>query len=151
MCSSDLLYGHGTAESRLGRILRNVKEPYIIETKVGRILKNVDQAEPVPWFPDADPHIEPVFDYSKDGILRSLEDSLKRLGVDHIDIALMHDCENHVDEAISNAYPILHTLKSQGVIKAIGVGLNFPDIAMRIMSEVDLDIDRKSTRLNSSH
>ena len=134
------LYGHGTAESRLGRILRNVNEPYIIETKVGRILKNVDQAEPVPWFPDADPHIEPVFDYSKDGILRSLEDSLKRLGVDHIDIALMHDCENHVVEAINNAYPILHTLKSQGVIKAIGVGLNFPDIAMRIMSEVDLDI-----------
>ena len=134
------LYGHGSAESRLGRILRNVKEPYIIETKVGRILRNVEQAEPVPWFPDADPHIEPVFDYSKDGILRSLEDSLKRLGVDHVDIALMHDCENHVDEAINNAYPILHTLKSQGVIKAIGVGLNFPDIAMRIMSEVDLDI-----------
>ena len=73
-------------------------------------------------------------------LFRSFEDSLNRLGVNHIDIALMHDCENHVEEAIENAYPVLHTLKSQGVIKAIGVGLNFPDVAMRIMSEVDLDI-----------
>ena len=134
------LYGHGSAEYRLGRILKTVKEPFVLETKVGRILKKVDQADPVPWFPDADPHIEPVFDYSRDGILRSFEDSLNRLGVSHIDIALMHDCENHVREAIENAYPVLHTLKSQGIIKAIGVGLNFPDIAMQIMSEVDLDI-----------
>jgi D-threo-aldose 1-dehydrogenase len=134
------LYGHGTAETRLGRILKNVKDPYVIETKVGRILKKVDQANPMPWFPDADPHIEPVFDYSRDGILKSLEDSLERLGVSHIDIALMHDCENHVEEAINNAFPVLHTLKGQGIIKAIGVGLNFPDVAMRIMSEVDLDI-----------
>jgi len=134
------LYGHGSSELRLGRILKTVKEPFVLETKVGRILKRVEQAEPVPWFPDADPHIEPVFDYSRDGIMKSLEDSLTRLGVDHIDIALMHDCENHQEEAINNAYPVLHTLKQQGVIKAIGVGLNFPDIAMRIMSEVDLDI-----------
>jgi D-threo-aldose 1-dehydrogenase len=134
------LYGHGSSELRLGRILKTVKEPFVLETKVGRILKSVEQAEPVPWFPDADPHIEPVFDYSRDGIMKSLEDSLTRLGVDHIDIALMHDCENHQEEAINNAYPVLHTLKQQGVIKAIGVGLNFPDIAMRIMSEVDLDI-----------
>jgi D-threo-aldose 1-dehydrogenase len=134
------LYGHGSSELRLGRILKTVKEPFVLETKVGRILKRVEQAEPVPWFPDADPHIEPVFDYSRDGIMKSLEDSLTRLGVDHIDIALMHDCENHQEEAINNAYPVLHTLKQQGVIKAIGVGLNFPDIAMRVMSEVDLDI-----------
>ena len=134
------LYGHGMAEERLGRILKTVTDPYVLETKVGRVLKHVDKANPMPWFPDADPHIEPTFDYSRDGILRSFEDSLNRLGVNHIDIALMHDCENHVEEAIENAYPVLHTLKSQGVIKAIGVGLNFPDVAMRIMSEVDLDI-----------
>ncbi|MEN9735802.1 MAG: hypothetical protein RL129_512 [Actinomycetota bacterium] len=105
------LYGHGSSELRLGRILKTVKEPFVLETKVGRILKSVEQAEPVPWFPDADPHIEPVFDYSRDGIMKSLEDSLTRLGVDHIDIALMHDCENHQEEAINNAYPVLHTLK----------------------------------------
>ena len=134
------LYGHGSAEYRLGRILKSVKDPFVLETKVGRVLRKVEKADPVPWFPDADPHIQPEFDYSKDGILKSFEDSLTRLGVSHIDIALMHDCENHVEEAINNAFPVLHTLKSQGVIKAIGVGLNFPDIALRIMEEVDLDI-----------
>lgn len=134
------LYGHGSSETRLGRILKTVNTPFVLETKVGRVLKTVEKADPVPWFPDADPHIQPVFDYSRDGILKSFEDSLNRLGVSHIDIALMHDCENHVEEAINNAFPVLHTLKSQGVIKAIGVGLNFPDVAIRIMEEVDLDI-----------
>ena len=134
------LYGHGSAETRLGRILKSVTEPFILETKVGRVLKEVEKANPVPWFPDADPHIQPEFDYSRDGILKSFEDSLERLGVSHIDIVLMHDCENHINEAINNAFPVLHTLKSQGVIKAIGVGLNFPDVALRIMEEVDLDI-----------
>ena len=134
------LYGHGSAETRLGRIIKSVTEPFILETKVGRVLKKVEKADPVPWFPDADPHIQPEFDYSRDGILKSFEDSLERLGVSHIDIVLMHDCENHINEAINNAFPVLHTLKSQGVIKAIGVGLNFPDVALRIMEEVDLDI-----------
>lgn len=134
------LYGHGSSEIRLGRILKTVTEPYVLETKVGRVLNRVEKADPVSWFPDADPHIEPVFDYSRDGILKSLHDSLERMGVDHIDIALMHDAENHVDEAIHNAYPVLAELKAQRVIKAIGVGLNFCDVAMKIMKEVDLDI-----------
>lgn len=134
------LYGHGSAEIRLGRILRTLQSPFILETKVGRILKHVEAAEPVPWFPDADPHIEPVFDYSRDGILRSIDDSLERMGVDHIDIALMHDCENHSEEAINNAYPVLANLRDQGIIKAVGVGLNFVDVAMKIMKAVDLDI-----------
>jgi len=134
------LYGHGMAEQRLGRILKNVKEPYVLETKVGRVLQYVEKAEPMPWFPDADPHLQPVFDYSREGILKSFNDSLERLGVDHIDIALMHDAENHVSEAINNAYPVLADLKAQGVIKAIGIGINFCDVAMKIMKEVDLDI-----------
>ena len=134
------LYGHGSAEIRLGRILKTSQAPYVLETKVGRILKHVEAAEPVPWFPDADPHIEPVFDYSRDGILRSIDDSLERMGVDHIDIALMHDCENYSDEAINNAYPVLANLRDQGIIKAVGVGLNFVDVAMKIMKAVDLDI-----------
>ena len=134
------LYGHGSAEIRLGRILRTLQSPFILETKVGRILKHVEAAEPVPWFPDADPHIEPVFDYSRDGILHSIDDSLERMGVDHIDIALMHDCENHSEEAINNAYPVLANLRDQGIIKAVGVGLNFVDVAMKIMKAVDLDI-----------
>jgi D-threo-aldose 1-dehydrogenase len=134
------LYGHGLAEERLGRILSNVTKPFVLQTKVGRVLNWVEKADPVPWFPDADPHIQPVFDYSADGIKRSLEESLKRLGVDHVDIALMHDAENHIPEAINIAYPVLADLKRQGVIKAVGIGINFCDIAIEIMKNVDLDI-----------
>lgn len=134
------LYGHGLAEERLGRILSNVTKPFVLQTKVGRVLNWVEKADPVPWFPDADPHIQPVFDYSADGIKRSLDESLKRLGVDRIDIALMHDAENHISEAINIAYPVLADLKRQGIIKAIGIGINFCDVAIEIMKNVDLDI-----------
>ena len=134
------LYGHGLAEERLGRILGKVSQPFVIQTKVGRVLNWVEKADPVPWFPDADPHIQPVFDYSADGIRRSLEESLKRLGVDHIDIALMHDAENHIPEAINIAYPVLADLKRQGIIKAVGIGINLCDVAIEIMKNVDLDI-----------
>ena len=115
------LYGHGLSEERLGRVLRTVPEPFILETKVGRVLNRVEKADPVPWFPDADPHIQPVFDYSPEGIKRSFNESLERLGVD-------------------NAYPVLADFKRQGIIKAIGIGINFCDAAMKIMKEVDLDL-----------
>ena len=134
------LYGHGLAEERLGRILSNVTKPFVLQTKVGRVLNWVEKADPVPWFPDADPHIQPVFDYSADGIRRSLGESLKRLGVDHIDIALMHDAENHIPQAMNIAYPVLADLKRQGIIKAVGIGINFCDVAIEIMKNVDLDI-----------
>jgi len=134
------LYGHGLAEERLGRILSNVTKPFVLQTKVGRVLNWVEKADPVPWFPDADPHIQPVFDYSADGIKRSLDESLKRLGLDQLDIALMHDAENHISEAINIAYPVLADLKRQGIIKAIGIGINFCDAAVEIMRDVDLDI-----------
>ena len=134
------LYGHGLAEERLGRILSNVTKPFVLQTKVGRVLNWVEKADPVPWFPDADPHVQPVFDYSADGIKRSLDESLKRLGVDQIDIALMHDAENYITEAINIAYPVLADLKRQGIIKAVGIGINFCDVAIEIMKNVDLDI-----------
>ena len=134
------LYGHGLAEERLGRILRTVTKPFVLETKVGRVLNWVEKADPVPWFPDADPHMQPVFDYSADGIKRSLDESLKRLGVDHIDIALMHEAENYIPQAINTAYPVLADLKRQGIIKAVGIGINFCDAALEIMKSVDLDI-----------
>ena len=134
------LYGHGLAEQRLGRILENVSKPFVLQTKVGRVLNWVEKADPVPWFPDADPHIKPVFDYSAEGIKRSFNESLERMGVDHIDIALMHDAENHIPQAINDAYPVLADFKRQGIIKAIGIGINFCDVAIEIMKNVDLDI-----------
>jgi len=134
------LYGHGLAEERLGRILSKASKPYVLQTKVGRVLNWVEKADPVPWFPDADPHIQPVFDYSAEGIKRSFNESLERMGVGHIDIALMHDAENHIPQAINEAYPVLADLKRQGIIKAIGIGINFCDVAIEIMKNVDLDI-----------
>jgi D-threo-aldose 1-dehydrogenase len=134
------LYGHGLAEERLGRILSKASKPYVLQTKVGRVLNWVEKADPVPWFPDADPHIQPVFDYSAEGIKRSFNESLERMGIGHIDIALMHDAENHIPQAINEAYPVLADLKRQGIIKAIGIGINFCDVAIEIMKNVDLDI-----------
>lgn len=133
------LYGHGRAEIRLGRALRAAGKPYALSTKVGRVLNTATNVD-LGWFADADPNLEPVYDYSGDGIKRSIEDSLKRLGVDHIDIALMHDSENHVSEAIHSAYPVLADLRSQGVIKAVGMGLNLCPASIAIMKETDLDV-----------
>ncbi len=133
-------YGHGIAEKRVGKALRNTKVPFIIETKVGRVLKHVEGVEPEKWFPDAPRDIVPIYDYSKEGIKRSFEESLERLGLPHIDIVLMHDAEDYIPEAIENAFPVLADLKRQGLIKAIGLGMNYVEPALEIMRETELDI-----------
>lgn len=133
-------YGHGIAEKRVGKALRNAKVPFIIETKVGRVLKHVEGVEPEKWFPDAPRDIVPIYDYSKEGIKRSFEESLERLGLPHIDIVLMHDAEDYIPEAIENAFPVLADLKRQGLIKAIGLGMNYVEPALEIMRETELDI-----------
>ncbi len=132
-------YGHGVAELRLGRILQRIGKPYVLETKVGRVLNPTNQADKA-WFADANPHLEPVFDFSADGVKRSIEESLKRLGVDHIDIALLHDAEDHLPQAINEAYPVLDSFRSQGVIKAVGMGLNLCQPSVTIMKNTDLNV-----------
>lgn len=132
-------YGHGTAEIRLGRILKKTNSQFVLETKVGRVLNPTDNAETA-WFADANPHLEPVFDFSADGIKRSIEESLTRLGVDHIDIALLHDAENNLRQAIDEAFPVLDNYRSQGVIKAVGTGLNYCEPSIKIIEECDLNI-----------
>lgn len=133
-------YGHGVAEIRLGRALQNAKVPFVVETKVGRVLKRVEGVEPEKWFPDAPRDIVPIYDYSKAGIRQSFEESLERLGLPHIDIVLMHDAEDYIPEAINNAFPVLADLRSQGLIKAIGLGMNYVEPALEIMKNTDLDI-----------
>ncbi len=133
-------YGHGVAEIRLGRALQNAKVPFIVETKVGRVLKRVEGVEPEKWFPDAPRDIVPIYDYSKAGIRQSFEESLERLGLPHIDIVLMHDAEDYIPDAINNAFPVLADLRSQGLIKAIGLGMNYVEPALEIMKNTDLDI-----------
>lgn len=133
-------YGHGVAEIRVGKVLQSTKLPYVIETKVGRILQKVENAKLFPWFPDAPRDVMPIFDYSADGIRRSFNESLERMGLDHLDIVLMHDAEEHIKEAIENAFPVLAEYRSQGLIKAVGIGINYVEPALEIMKNTDLDI-----------
>ncbi|MFY8254368.1 MAG: aldo/keto reductase, partial [Candidatus Planktophila sp.] len=71
---------------------------------------------------------------------RAFDESLERMGLDHLDIVLMHDCEKHVKEAIENAFPVLAEYRSQGLIKAVGIGINHAEEALQIMKGTDLDI-----------
>jgi D-threo-aldose 1-dehydrogenase len=105
------LYGLGVSEERVGKALREFpRESYVISTKIGRVLTEDRSGY--------------VFDYSRDGVLRSLESSLGRLGVEYVDILHIHDPDNHQHEALETAFPTLAELRRQGVIKAIGAGMN---------------------------
>jgi D-threo-aldose 1-dehydrogenase len=140
------LYGHGNAEKMIGSALSKTDKPVVISTKVGRVLEKFSpeeiagKVEGLAPFIGVDPTIFPVFDFSRDGILRSIEDSLTRLKVSSIDIALIHDADDRIDEAIKNSYPVLDELRSQGVIKGVGVGMNICSYATKAVKETDLDI-----------
>lgn len=140
------LYGHGNAEIRLGAALKKSQKPFVISTKVGRVLKKFTPGEiagkvdGLAAYVGVDPTIFPVFDFSKAGILKSLEDSLQRLNISSIDIALIHDADDQIDQAIAESYPVLDDLRSQGVIKGIGVGMNFCSYATKAVKQMDLDI-----------
>jgi D-threo-aldose 1-dehydrogenase len=133
------LYGHGLSEVRLGRALRESGKKFIISTKVGRVLNPADKAQPSWLFADADPRIEATFDWSPNGVRRSLLESLERLGLDRVDIVHMHDADDHLYEAIHTTFPVLADLRAQGIINAIGIGLNLCKPSIKIMNETDLD------------
>ena len=81
-----------------------------------------------------------IFDYSRDGVLRSVEDSLTRLGLDRIDILFIHDPDEHWEAAIGQAYPALHDLRAQGVVGAIGAGMNQAEMLTRFAREGEFDV-----------
>lgn len=132
-------YGFGLSETRVGEALRDVpRDSYTLSTKVGRVIVDGEA-------PPGDAFVEgrnkrAVFDYSRDGVLRSLEESLQRLGIDRVDIAYIHDCDDHFDEAIGGAYPALEQLRSEGVVGAIGAGLNQTEMLTRFVTETDMDV-----------
>ncbi len=137
------LYGSGRAEVRLGRGLNAAKRPYVLSTKVGRVLNpvsGVSNAGGLAGFADADTSVEPVFDYSRAGVRRSFEESLKRLNVDRIDVALIHDADDRIDEAIKYAYPALEEMRAEGMVSTIGVGMNFCSPTIKAVVETDIDI-----------
>ncbi|MCZ8036363.1 MAG: aldo/keto reductase [Novosphingobium sp.] len=119
------MYGNGSAERRLGEVLRSKpRGTFILATKVGRLLR----LPPVPQGEDAyykgTPPERPVFDFSYDGVMRSLEESLVRLGLERIDILHIHDPDGHEGEAMAGAYKALDRLRAEGSIRAIGAGMN---------------------------
>lgn len=116
------LYGHGLSERRLGGALRGrPRDAYVLATKVGRRL--VAGSDPDTIFA-AVPPLRPVFDFSYDGTLRAVDESLARLGVDRIDVLHVHDPDDHEADAVAGAFRALRRLRDEGVIGAVGAGMN---------------------------
>jgi D-threo-aldose 1-dehydrogenase len=143
------LYGHGLSEHRIGQVLRQrPRASFVLSTKVGRIL------EPMPehkinrgWFAGG-LNFEPHYDYSHDGAMRSLEHSLHRLGMNRVDVLLIHDVDawthgvgykDRLKEALTGCYPALENLRAEGVIGAIGIGVNEIESSIRFARDTDID------------
>ena len=143
------LYGHGLSEHRIGAALRRIPgaKP-VLCTKVGRVMDPFTRPAGPTSYVGGFPHAA-RFDYSQDGTLRSLEQSLLRLGVDRIDVVLIHDVDiwTHgpaaIDarfaEAVAGAYKALARLRSEGVVRAIGVGVNEAEMCLRFARACDID------------
>jgi D-threo-aldose 1-dehydrogenase len=127
-------YGVGLAERRLGLALGGrPRDEFVVSTKVGRLLRP-GRSE---W--DDAPELVDYFDFSADATLRSLEESLGRLGLDRVDIALVHDPDDHFEEALAGSFSALRRLRDEGVVRAIGVGANHTEILSRFAREADPD------------
>ncbi len=147
------LYGMGLSETRLNHFLRGkARGEYVLSTKVGRILRACppDQRDGVRKWVDV-PSRREVYDYSHDGVLRSLEHSLERLGLDRVDVLYAHDIDifNHGSEAamlarleefMAGGYRALLRLREEGVIRAFGAGLNEWEPCDWLLSRGDFDI-----------
>jgi D-threo-aldose 1-dehydrogenase len=133
------LYGHGLSEQRLGRFLRGKpRDSYVLATKVGRLLRPDVPPEPGQSFVDTPP-VNPVFDFSFDATLRSVEESLERLGLDRVDVLHIHDPDEHYEMALKGAYRALDRLRGEGVIGAVGAGMNQWEMLSRFAREADFD------------
>jgi D-threo-aldose 1-dehydrogenase len=133
------LYGHGLAERRVGNVLREKpRDEFTLASKVGRLLRADAPPEPGQAFRGTPP-VNPVFDFSYDGVMRSVEESLERLGLDRIDILHIHDPDHHYSEALEGAYKALDKLRSDGVISAVGAGMNQAEMLTRFAREATFD------------
>jgi D-threo-aldose 1-dehydrogenase len=133
-------YGVGLSERRLGDFLAGrPRSEFVLSTKVGRRL--VPASGPVDGVDGfyGTPALSRVRDYSRDGVRAALEDSLRRLRLDRVDIALIHDPDDHLAEALDGAYPALAELRAAGVVGAIGAGMNSAAPLAWLVSRADLD------------
>ena len=133
------LYGSGRSEMLFGDALVGIpRDSYVLSTKVGRLLEPVAEQPESDQFVDL-PSLEPTYDYSRDGVLRSIEESLGRLRLDRVDIVMIHDPDDHFEQAVSETFPALYDLRSQGVVGAIGAGMNQWEMLARFAREADPD------------
>lgn len=142
------LYGHGLSEHRIGNALRRLdRGAVVLCTKVGRVMHAARGQWDREGYAGGLPFAA-TLDYSHDGALRSLEQSLLRLGTDHVEIALIHDVDrrNHgaafearYAEAVRGAYRALERWRSEGVVRAIGVGVNEVEPCLRFAADCDID------------
>ena len=146
-------YGYGRSELRMGATLREKpRNEYVLSTKIGRVLHAMRPGEkrPADFRENGLPDFAPVFDYTYDGVMRSLEHSHLRLGLARIDIALIHDVdfwtikdravlEERFKTVMDSGYKALDELRKAGVVGAIGVGINEADTSLRFIQAGDFD------------
>ncbi len=147
------LYGLGLSETRLNHFLRGKKRAdYVISTKVGRLLKVCEPSgrTGIGKFFDT-PSRQEVYDYTYDGVMRSLEASLERLGIDHVDVLFAHDVDVfthkseaardvHVKTLMSGGYKALVKLREEKTIRAFGAGVNEYQVCETLAAQGDFDI-----------
>jgi D-threo-aldose 1-dehydrogenase len=135
-------YGLGLSERRLGAALANrPRGDYVLSTKVGRLL------EPLARVTGEDPEgfVVPathrrVWDFSRDGVRRALKESLERLDLDRVDIVYLHDPDDHLHQVLAAGYPALEELRGEGVVAAIGAGMNQAPMLADLARNTDVDL-----------
>ena len=140
-------YGIGHSERRMGEFLRRQpRGAFTLSTKVGRLLVPQDPAGRM----DDSFHVPAthrrVWDFSRDGIVRSVDDSLARLGVSRIDVLFLHDAEEHFEAALRDGYPALAELRAQNLVGAIGAGMYDTTLLTRLVQETDTDVVMLASR-----
>jgi D-threo-aldose 1-dehydrogenase len=133
-------YGVGVSERRLGSFLAGrPRNEFTVSTKVGRrLVPAAGDVQGEEGFYDIPP-LARVRDYTRDGVRRSLEESLGRLGLDRVDIVLIHDPDDVMEQAADEAYPALAELRAQGAVRAIGAGMNSAVALAWLVERCDLD------------
>jgi D-threo-aldose 1-dehydrogenase len=143
-------YGNGLSEHRLGHALRRRdREELVLSTKVGRVLTpTLDAPSTNGQYLDIPPFVA-GYDYSYDGVMRAVEQSLQRMLTDHFDALFIHDCDRYTHgsaapelfhQAIVSAFPALESLREQQVVKAIGFGINETDLMIEAVKATDVDV-----------
>jgi D-threo-aldose 1-dehydrogenase len=145
-------YGLGLAERRLGTFLHEqTRSGYVLSSKVGKLLTASRDNKAKEYFPFTPSPNNLRYDYTADGVKRSIEDSLQRLGVDALDLVFVHDLspenpwlpgpwEEQFEIARKGAFPALGKMRDEGVIKGWGLGVNSPEPILKLMEVADANV-----------